>query len=117
MPCKYSRIDNPHHFRVALAAAERLVNLYRQNREDIKPEPLQDTAHHFEVTKKDVYELLWGEKYTKVKTEVKSEEPAGPLKAKKAKTETIAKSAHRVVTTLVAPPSAEDLATAGSSAQ
>ena len=26
----YSRIDNPHCFRVALAAAERLVNLYRQ---------------------------------------------------------------------------------------
>ena len=79
----YSRIDNPHHFRVALAAAKRLVNLYRQNREDIKPEPLQDTAHCFEVTKKDVYELLWGEKYMKVKTEVKSEEPAGPPKQRR----------------------------------
>ena len=54
----YTRMANPHRFRMALAAAERLVNLYRQNREDIKPEPLQDTAHHFEVTKKDVYELL-----------------------------------------------------------
>ena len=54
----YTRIDNPHRFRVALAAAERLINLYKQNREDIKPEPLQDTAHHFEVMKKDVYELL-----------------------------------------------------------
>ena len=53
----------------------------------------------------------------KVKAEVKSEEPAGPPKAKKAKTETIAKSAQRVVTTLVAPPSAEVLAAAGSSAQ
>ena len=113
----YSRIDNPYHFRVALAAAERLVNLYRQNREDIKPEPLQNTAYHFEVTKKDVYELLWGEKYMKVKAGVKSEEPAGPPKAKKAKTETMAKSACRIVTTLVAPPSAEDLTTAGSSAQ
>ena len=102
---------------MALAAAERLVNLYRQNREDIKPEPLQDTAHHFEVTKKDMYELLWGEKYTKVKTKVKSEEPAGPPKAKKAKTETIAKSAHRVVTTLVAPLSATNLTAAGSSKQ
>ena len=108
---------NPHRFRVALAAAERLVNLYRQNREDIKPESLQDTAHHFEVTKKDVYELLQGEKYTKVKTEVKSEEPTGSPKAKKAKTETIAKSAHRVVTTLVAPPSSKDLTTADSSKQ
>ena len=102
---------------MALAAAERLVNLYRQNREDIKPEPLQDATHHFEVMKKDVYKLLWGEKYMKVKTEVKSEEPAGPPKAKKAKTETIAKSAQRVVTALVAPPSAKDLAAAGSSAQ
>ena len=54
----YSRIDNPHHFTVALAAAERLVNLYRQNREDIKLEPLQDITHHFEVMKKDVYKLL-----------------------------------------------------------
>ena len=54
----YARIDNPHHFRVALAAAERLINVYKQNREDIKPELLQDTAHHFEVMKKDVYELL-----------------------------------------------------------
>ena len=69
----YSRINNLHRFRVALAAAERLVNLYRQNTENIKPEPLQDTTHHFEVMKKDVYELLWGEKYTKVKAEVKSE--------------------------------------------
>ena len=113
----YTRMANPHRFGVALAAAERLVNLYRQNREDIKPEPIQDTAHHFEVTKKDVYELLWGKKYTKVKTEVKSEEPTGSPKAKKAKTETIAKSSHRVMTTLVAPPSAEDLAAAGSSKQ
>ena len=61
--------------------------------------------------------LLWGEKYTKVKTEVKSEEPTGSPKAKKAKTETIAKSAHRVLTTLVAPLSAADLTEAGSSKQ
>ena len=53
----------------------------------------------------------------KMKAEVKFEEPAGSPKAKKAKTETITKSVQRVVTTLVAPPSAEDLATAGSSAQ
>ena len=56
----YTRMANPHRFRVALAVAERLVNLYRQNREDIKPEPLQDTAHCFEVTKKDVYEPVMG---------------------------------------------------------
>ena len=29
----YTRMGNPHQFRVALAAAERLVNQYRQNRE------------------------------------------------------------------------------------
>ena len=50
-----------------------------------------------------------------MKTEVKSEEPTGSPKAKKAKIETIAKSSHTVVTSLVAPPSAEDLTTAGSS--
>ena len=49
------------------------MNIYRHKRENIKLEPLQTTAHHFEVRKKDVYELLRGEKYTKVKTEVKSE--------------------------------------------
>ena len=58
-----------------------------------------------------------GQKYTKVKTEVKPEEPTGSPKAKKAKSEAIAKSAHIVVTTLVAPPSATDLTTAGSSKQ
>ena len=74
----YTRIANPHRFRVASAAAEMSVNLYKQNREDIKPESLQDTAHHFEVWKKDVYELLRGEKYSsdkKVKTE-STEAPA-----------------------------------------
>ena len=31
----YACIDNPARFRVALAAAERLVNIYRHKREDI----------------------------------------------------------------------------------
>ena len=69
----YTHIDNPAQFRVALAAAERLINIYRHNREEVKLEPLKTTAHCFEVRKKDVYELLWGEKYMKVKTETKEE--------------------------------------------
>ena len=115
----YTCIENPVQFRVALEAAERLINIYRHNREDIKLESLQTTAHHFEVRRKDVYELLWGEKYTKIKTKTKEEtstESEAPP-AKKAKTETIAKLACRVVTTLVAAPSATDLTTAGSSKQ
>ena len=102
-----------------MAAPERLINIYRHNREDVKLESLQTTAHHFEVRKKDVYELLQGEKYTKIKTKTKEEtstESEAPP-TKKAKTETIAKSSHGVMTTLVAPPSAEDLTTAGSSKQ
>ena len=104
----YTHIDNLAWFRVALAAAERLVNIYRHNREEVKLQPLKTTAHRFEVRKKDVYELLWGKKYTKVKTKTNEETPteseAPP--AKKAKVETIAKSAHQVVTMLVAPLSA-----------
>ena len=61
----YTCIDNPAQFRVALAAAERLINIYRHNREEVKLEPLKATAHHFEVRKKDVYELLWGKKIHK----------------------------------------------------
>ena len=45
----YTQIDNPARFRVALAPAERLVNIYKQNHEDIKPESLQATAHRFKV--------------------------------------------------------------------
>ena len=80
-------------------------------------EPLQTTAHHFEVRKKDVYELLWGEKYTKVKTKVKSEpttETEAPA-AKEAKVECICKSARHIVTTLLQPPSAIDRAEVGAS--
>ena len=50
---------------------------------------------------------------TKEETSTKSEAPP----AKKAKTENHSQSAHRVVTTLVAPPSATDHAAAGSSKQ
>ena len=113
----YTCIDNPARFRVALAAAERLINIYRHKREDIKLESLQTTAHHFEVRKKDVYELLWGEKYTNVKTEVKSEPPTeteAPA-AKKAKVEHIPKSARCIVTTLLQPSSTKDRAEAGAS--
>ena len=61
----YSIIADPHKFRVALAAGERLMNIYRHNREDVKPEPIEVTVHHFEVRKKDICELLRGDKYVK----------------------------------------------------
>ena len=61
----YSRIADPQKFRVALAAGKRLINIYRCNREDVKPEPIEVTAHHFEVWKKDIYELLRGDIYVK----------------------------------------------------
>ena len=101
-----------------MAAAERLINIYRHNNE-VKLEPLKTTAHRFEVRKKDVYELLQGKNYTTVKTETKEETSTKSEvpPAKKAKVETIAKSAHQVVTTLVAPPSAADLTAAGSSSE
>ena len=112
----YTCIDNRAQFRVALAAAERLVNIYRHKREEVKLEPLKTTAHCFEVRKKDLYDLLRGEKYTNVKTEVKSEPPTeteAPA-AKKAKVECIPKLARHIVTTLELP-STKDRAEAGGS--
>ena len=41
------------------------MNIYRHNKEDVKPEPIEITAHRFEVRKKDIYELLRGDKYVK----------------------------------------------------
>ena len=61
----YNQIRDPQKFRVALAAGECLINIYKHNREDIRVELLEATAHHFEVQKKDVYELLRGDKYEK----------------------------------------------------
>ena len=109
----YTCIANPHRFRVALAAEDWSTCINRTGR--ISSQSLQDTGHCFEVCKKDVYALLWGEKYSNTK-KVK-EEPTGSPKVKKAKTETIAKSACRVLTTLVAPSSAADLTAAGRSKQ
>ena len=62
----YACIADPQKFRVALAAGERLINIYKHNREDVKIEPIEDyCAQHFEVQKKDIYELLRGDKYVK----------------------------------------------------
>ena len=111
----YERIGDPHKFRVALAAGERLVNIYKHNRDDEKIESIDATAHRFEVRRKDVYKLLRGEKYLKPKkreiTPVEEE-----TSTKKLKTE-VPKSARRVVTTLLLPPSAEDQAAAGTSVE
>ena len=34
-------------------------------REDVKIKPIETTVHHFEVRKKDIYEVLRGDKYLK----------------------------------------------------
>ena len=109
----YERIGDPHKFRVALAAGECLVNIYKHNRDDVKIESIDTTAHRFKVQRKEVYELLRGEKYLKPKKRemIPVEEETS---MKKLKTE-IPKSARQVVTTLLSPPSAEDQAAAGTS--
>ena len=82
----------------------------------MKIEPIETTAHHFEVCKKDIYELLRGNKYLKPS---KKREPSvnddEPIKKKQK--EEVPKQAHHVVTTLVSPPTAEDQAAASSSMQ
>ena len=45
----YAHIADPKKFRVALAVGERLINIYKHNREDVKIESIETTAHHFEV--------------------------------------------------------------------
>ena len=61
----YTRIADPQKFQVALAAGERLININKHNREDVKIKPIETTVHHFEVRKKDIYELLRGDNYLK----------------------------------------------------
>ena len=81
----------------------------------MKIESIDATAHRFEVRRKDVYELLRGEKYLKPKKrEITPVEEEASMK--KLKTE-VPKSARRVVTTLLLPPSAEDQAAANTSAE
>ena len=61
-----------------LTAGECLINIYKHNREDINTESVEATAHHFEVWKKDVYELLREDKYMKPP---KKWESAPPIEA------------------------------------
>ena len=110
----YSRIADPQKFRVALAAGERLMNIYRRNREDVKPEPIEITAHRFEVRKKDIYELLRGDKYVKPSKKRKASLDIDEPSTKQFKEE-VPKQACRIVTTLLSPPSIEDQAAAGPS--
>ena len=110
----YSRIADPQKFRVALAAGERLMNIYRHNREDVKPEPIEITAHRFEVWKKDIYELLRGDKYVKPSRKRKASLDIDEPSTKQFKEEVL-KQAHHIVTTLLSPPSIEDQAAAGPS--
>ena len=80
----------------------------------MKIESLETTAHHFEVRKKDVYELLRGEKYLKPSKKCEHTPSTEPPPSKQTKVE-ILKSAHHIVTTLLTPPSAEDQTAASTS--
>ena len=82
----YTCIGDPQKFRVALAAGECLINIYKYNRENIKGEFLEATAHHFEVQKKDVYELLHGDKYVKPAKKRETESSTEVPPAKQVKT-------------------------------
>ena len=112
----YTHIGDPQKFRVALVAGERLINIYKHNQEYIKIESLETTVHHFEVWKKDVYEMLRG---INMSNPLKCENLHLPLMhtpLKQPKPE-VPKQGHHVVTTLLAPPSVEDQAAAGPSAE
>ena len=69
----------------------------------MKIESIEMTAHHFEVQKKDIYELLRGDKYLKPS---KKREPSVSID------EPVPKQACHVITTLLPPPSTEDQAVA-----
>ena len=92
------RIADPQKFRVALAAGERLMNIYKHNREDVKPEPIEITAHRFEVRKKDIYELLRGDKYDKPSKKHKAsldiDEPSTKQLRKKCRNKHVVLSPH-----------------------
>ena len=112
----YAQIADPQKIRIALAVGERLVNIYKHNQEDVKIELIETTAHHFEVCKKAIYELLRGNKYLKPSKKREPSINVGEPMKKKQKEE-VPKQACCVVTTLISPPTAEDQAAAGLSMQ
>ena len=71
----YARINNPHNFRAALVAGERLLSIYKyiQVGTDIKKVP--ELCDYFDVGKMKLYEILNGEKYGK-----EEEDSKKPLK-------------------------------------
>ena len=50
----YTHISDPQKFRIALAAAEGLLNIYKHNREEVKLELLENAADRSEVHKRCV---------------------------------------------------------------
>ena len=64
----YSQIYDPYSFRLALAAGERMLNFLHAKQEDKKVDSMEKTCHYFEVSTKNVYEVLKGEKW-EIKTE------------------------------------------------
>ena len=62
----YARINNPHNFRVALAAGERLLSIYKYNQVGTDIKKVLDLCDYFNVGKMKLYEILHGEKYGKL---------------------------------------------------
>ena len=61
----YKRIHSPHTFRVALAAGEWLLSLYKHNQARTNVVTGPDLCTFFNVRKTKLYEVLQGEKYAK----------------------------------------------------
>ena len=61
----YARINNPHNFRVALAAGERLLSIYKYNQVGTDIKKVLQLCDYFDVGKMKLYEILCGGKYGK----------------------------------------------------
>ena len=59
----YERIHSPHNFRVALAAGEQLLSLYKHNQDRTNVVTVPDLCTFFNVRKTKLYEIPQGEKY------------------------------------------------------
>ena len=61
----YTRINDPHNFRAALAAGKRLLSIYKYNQVGTDIKKVLDLCNYFDVGKTKVYEIHHGEKYGK----------------------------------------------------
>ena len=81
----YKRIHSPHNFRVALAAGEWLLLLYKHNQARTDVVTVPDLCTFFNVGKTKLYEILQGEKYGK--EEEAEKKPLKHIKLEPVKTE------------------------------